>query len=215
MPYDRSESQEERRRRSDYPGIRWRDILLPPNLLSLSRLLFAIPAVILIVGGSGPKEDAWAAALLALSFVSDVLDGIVARTFHFISDLGKVLDPVIDKFVVIATALALAISSREPAFPYYLVAAIVLRDVVILVLATHALKEDHHLFVSSWTGKATTFVIVTTLLAFIVHSMVPDEVLSVLPWISLAMLALSSVDYFEMYWSVKHKRYPRPEDKKD
>lgn len=203
----RTISQEERRRQVHHVGIKARDLLLVPNLLSLSRLLFAVPAVYLIAISQSTRTDLYAGGLLVLSFLSDVLDGIWARTFNAISDLGKILDPLIDKIVMISTAAALTFTQHDPQLPVWLLAGILLRDVLIVVFATLVLAEDHHLFVSSWTGKATTFVLAVTLLAYLLKGFIPTTILVVLPWIGLTMLVLSSIDYLEKYWSVKHKRY--------
>ena len=184
-----------------------RDLLLVPNILSLSRLIFAVPAVILVLRAENEANDMIAVLLLFLSFITDVLDGVWARTFHAISDLGKILDPVIDKLVMFGVSMALALAARDPQLPLWLVAAIVFRDFNILFLATRVLHEDHHLFVSSWTGKATTLCLAFTMLAYLLDDYLPANLLQVLPYISLGLLVLTSVDYFEKYWSVRHKRY--------
>lgn len=65
-----------------------------PNLLSLVRLLM-IPMIIWLYC---EKEDYVAAAvMIVLSGLTDIADGIIARKFHLVSDLGKLLDPVADK----------------------------------------------------------------------------------------------------------------------
>lgn len=142
-----------------------------------------------------------------MGFVTDMLDGIVARTFKQISELGKILDPVIDKIVVFVTATALTFSNRDPSFPLWLLSAIIFRDLLILALATRALREDHHLFVSSWSGKTTTFAIALTLIFFLLDQYVPDGFIIVFPWVVFGLLVVSSVEYAEKYWSVRHKKF--------
>ncbi len=201
-------SQEEKRKRTNYPGIHVNDLLLLPNLLTLLRLVWAIPALVLIVVGQG-AYDLWAAGLLCLAFLTDVLDGFVARTFNLISDLGKVLDPVVDKLVVLSVAFALVLPFRDPALPIWLLLTIVFRDSIILIFAIRVLQEDHYLFTSSWTGKFATFAIATTLLAYLLIDYIPVNLLISLPLITEGLLILSGVDYLEKYWSVRHKRYQK------
>jgi len=198
-------SQEEKRRQVNHVGFHLRDVLLIPNLLSISRLFLAVPAIILIVLNNGPESDKLAVFLLFMSFVTDVLDGWWARTFHVISDLGKILDPVIDKFVVISVTLALGLTDRDPRLPLMIVIYAPFRDSMILFLARRVLKEDHHLFVSAWSGKAATFFMAITLIAYLIPQYLPERIYIVLPWIAMAFLLMSSVDYLEKYWSVKHK----------
>ncbi len=206
-PERRKISQDQKRRQVQYPGIHLSDLRLLPNILTLSRLAFILPAVILISQSRGPGQDMIAAILLLCGFVTDMLDGIIARLFKKISDLGKILDPIVDKVVVLSTAAALTFSAHEPRFPLWLFVAIVFRDGMILILATRALQEDHYLFVSSWPGKATTFAIAATLMIYLLDHYLFEEIVIVAPWVVLGLLALSSVDYIERYWSVRHKRF--------
>jgi len=206
-PERRSISQEEKRRHVNHSGIRLSDVWLLPNILTLSRLIFILPAVLIISRSKGGEQDVLAGILLLCGFITDMLDGIVARTFKMISDLGKILDPVVDKIVVLSTAAVLTFSSHEPRFPIWLFAAILLRDSMIFLFASKALKEDHHLFVSSWTGKATTFGIAITVMIFLFDQYVVPEIVMVAPWVVLGLLALSSLDYLEKYWSVRHKKF--------
>lgn len=78
----------------------WKTI---PNLLSFMRLLI-IPAVaVLFVKG----HLGWSIALIAISGLTDLFDGKIARRFNQVSDLGKMLDPVADKLTIITVAILL------------------------------------------------------------------------------------------------------------
>ena len=83
--------------------------LTVPNLLSLIRI-FLIPAfaVLYYKGHIG-----WAVLMLALSGISDFLDGKIARRFNQVSELGKILDPVADKLTQITIAVMLYIAFRS------------------------------------------------------------------------------------------------------
>lgn len=80
-----------------------------PNLLSLLRIVvIPIFAYFFIKG-----EAVLAIVMLALSGISDFLDGKIARKFNQVSDLGKVLDPVADKLTQITLAVLLFISFNK------------------------------------------------------------------------------------------------------
>lgn len=80
-----------------------------PNLLSLIRILLIPVFAVLFYNG----EYLWAVFVLFLSGLSDFLDGKIARRFNQISALGKVLDPVADKFTQITIAVMLFLEFRK------------------------------------------------------------------------------------------------------
>ena len=69
-------------------------IITIPNILSLFRLLL-IPVIMWLY--IVRKDPLWTTAVLALSGITDIVDGIVARKCHMVSDFGKAFDPVADK----------------------------------------------------------------------------------------------------------------------
>lgn len=88
---------------------RKKDILTIPNLISLLRLLMIPVYIILYVNADTACDYAVAAAVLALSCITDMADGWIARKFHMISDIGIVLDPIADKGTQGAVIICLAI----------------------------------------------------------------------------------------------------------
>ena len=121
-----------------------------PNILSFARLLLVPVFLVLVITG----EDVFALVVLVVSSATDFLDGLIARRFGLITRLGQLLDPAADRLFIFATIIGLAV--RE-IVPWWFVAAIVGRDVVLLVvgivLANHGFAPVpvHHL------GKVATF----------------------------------------------------------
>ena len=89
--------------------INWKkEILTIPNLLSLFRLLL-IPVYILIyLNATGASHYYLSAGILAVSCMTDLIDGKIARHFNMISTLGKILDPLADKATQFALMICLA-----------------------------------------------------------------------------------------------------------
>ena len=83
-----------------------------PNLLGYLRLLLIPVFLILYTGAKSAGEYGAAFSLLAISYLSDFIDGKIARKFDMVSDFGKALDPVADKLT--QAALVIAITSRYP-----------------------------------------------------------------------------------------------------
>jgi cardiolipin synthase len=126
-------------------------ILTVPNLLSIGRLgLVALSCYLLF----GPNDRVLAAAVLALAGATDFVDGYVARRFHQVSTLGKVLDPTCDRIVLGAGVIAIA---AYGAVPGWLAGLVLGREVVVslAVLALAALGAPR--IDVLWVGKAGTF----------------------------------------------------------
>lgn len=95
------------------------------NLISLGRLL-ATPAIVwLIVDGF----SAWAFWAFAAAGASDALDGLVAKRFGLETDLGRYLDPIADKVLLVAVFITLG---QAGSLPNWLVILVVSRDVLII-----------------------------------------------------------------------------------
>lgn len=130
--------------------INRREWLYIPNLLTLARLvLFPIPVIFIIRG-----NDLAALIALAIGIVTDVLDGYLARRLNQISDLGKLLDPLSDKLAAAALAIVLHIY-RD--LPFWAVALIIGRDLIILIVGAFSLKSKLPLPTSNQFGKFTAF----------------------------------------------------------
>lgn len=112
--------------RHDTLGDGWR-VLTIPNALSMLRLA-GVPVFLWLV--LGPEADGWALLVLALSGLTDWLDGVLARRLNQVSELGKLLDPVADRLYILAALLGLAL--RE-VIPWWLAIGIPLRDVLLLI----------------------------------------------------------------------------------
>lgn len=121
-----------------------------PNALSFVRLA-CIPAFLVLLAR---HQDGWAFAVLALSGASDFLDGRIARRYHQVSRLGQVLDPLADRLFIVSTVLALAL---RQIVPWWLVALILLRDLVGTVLVWSIRRLGYRGLPTHFLGKAATF----------------------------------------------------------
>lgn len=84
----------------------WKTI---PNLLSFIRILMVPLIAYLFVNG----HIAWSIIVVALSGLTDLFDGKIARRFNQVSNLGKILDPIADKLTVIVIAILLLLRFRQ------------------------------------------------------------------------------------------------------
>jgi CDP-diacylglycerol---glycerol-3-phosphate 3-phosphatidyltransferase len=123
-----------------------------PNLLTLLRIL-AIPLVGWLLTHPDPHA-AWTAMFVYLAAsLTDFFDGWIARRFGLVTALGKLLDPLADKLLVISTLLMLAVLHREPNLPGWLLVIVVGREFAVTGLRSIAAAEGIVLGADA-TGKA-------------------------------------------------------------
>jgi cardiolipin synthase len=133
------------------PGYDTDQVWTLPNVLSLLRLA-GVPLFLWLV--LGPRADGLAVAVLVVAGFTDWLDGQLARRWHQRSRLGQMLDPVADRFYILATLLGLAIRGI---IPWWLVVILVARDCTIALLVPILKTRGYSSLPVHFLGKAATF----------------------------------------------------------
>ncbi len=108
-----------------------------PNLLTLGRVA-VIPLLVVIMLSDSREAGFWAAALFGAAAVTDFIDGWLARKWGVVTVLGKFLDPLADKLIVMAALIMLIPYGRVPAWAVFLLLA---REVIITGLRSIASSE--------------------------------------------------------------------------
>jgi cardiolipin synthase (CMP-forming) len=123
-------------------------IVTVPNILSVSRIIL-LPIVLLLLF---KRQNAAAVAVMVVSWSTDALDGYLARKLNQVSNLGRVLDHLVDK-VWVGSVLVTLVFIRG--LPLFLAAAVILRDLLILA-GSGVIMKLRGLFVQSdVVGKIT------------------------------------------------------------
>jgi CDP-diacylglycerol--glycerol-3-phosphate 3-phosphatidyltransferase len=104
--------------------------------LTVGRAL-AVPVVVVLFAWDFPDHDYWATAVFAVAMATDWVDGWWARRTGRTSDLGRLLDPVADKLLVLTTLVMLV----DRVFPAWMVAAIIAREFLVTGLRLAALER--------------------------------------------------------------------------
>ena len=86
-----------------------KEIMTIPNMLSLFRLVLIPVYVVIYLNATEPVHYYIAGGILAVSCLTDLIDGQIARRFNMISTVGKVLDPFADKLTQFTLAVCLAV----------------------------------------------------------------------------------------------------------
>ncbi len=108
-----------------------------PNLLTMLRVAL-IPVVLWLISLDTPQTDFWAAMVYAVSAITDFIDGWLARRMGLISVLGKFLDPLADKLMVMAVLVMMTALDRVH---FAIVIIIVARELSITSLRVIAMSE--------------------------------------------------------------------------
>ncbi len=113
-----------------------------PNLISLFRMAL-VPFLVYLLTGTDRLSSALAALLFLVASATDYLDGFLARRYGMMSDLGKVLDPLADKLMIVAALIMLAAMHRsgDGGVPAWLVVMVVGRETAVTILRGIALTE--------------------------------------------------------------------------
>jgi cardiolipin synthase (CMP-forming) len=130
-------------------------------------------------------------------YVTDLLDGYLARRLNQISELGKIIDPLADKLAVGAIAILMFINGL---IPLWFILIVLVRDVLILVFGLYLKSRKKIVLMSNYPGKIAVFTIGLSL----VFSMFKDAELlrnisSLLYYISTILIVYSSILYFKRF----------------
>src|SRR6187402_3741282 len=124
---------ERRRRRRSLS----QDAFNVPNLLTMARVA-VIPLVIMLLGRGSPRDCVWAALVYSAAAITDLLDGYLARRMNVVSVLGKFMDPLADKLLVMAVLVYMVPMGRIPEWAVVLLLA---REISITSLRSIASSE--------------------------------------------------------------------------
>jgi CDP-diacylglycerol--glycerol-3-phosphate 3-phosphatidyltransferase len=163
-------------------------LLNVPNVLSFGRILLA-PAVAAVVIAH-PEGSLVAGALFLLTAGTDVIDGHLARSRGLETSLGKLLDPIADKLLVVAALVSLVAVDR---LGWWVVAVIAGREVLVTVLRAHAARRGAVLAAGT-AGKAKMFMQVAMVLALITVSDPSARWVDVLVGATVTLTLVSGAD---------------------
>lgn len=181
--------------------------LTVPNLLSVIRIL-----IVPFFAYYFLKDNIVASViLLVISGLSDAVDGLIARKFNQITELGKMLDPFADKITQATVAICLAI--KYPAICPLLILFIV-KEFAMLVLAVLLLKKQRKPCAAKWYGKVSTVlfylsvIVIVTMSIFQVDQAVFKLTANILLAITAVMMIYAGIKYFAVFRNLLRSEDP-------
>ena len=177
-----------------------KEIFSIPNLMSYFRILL-IPVFCVIYLNASSRTDFYiAAAVVLLSSLTDLFDGMVARKFNMVTELGKILDPVADKLT--HAALALCLATRFPMM-WILIALMVIKEGYMLIMGVKFLKKGKMLDGACWFGKVCTAVLFVGLMILFLFPYCSATFSNSLILIMMAVMVLTLVMYIPEFKKMK------------
>ena len=149
-------------------------IITIPNILSLFRLLL-IPVIVWLYVFR--QDYLWTTAILALSGITDIIDGIIARKCNMISDFGKAFDPVADKLTQIAILFCLVSRFQWMLLP---LCVLVVKEITAGIMGLMVIRKTGDVFGAVWHGKATTVSLYSMMIIHLLWFHIPGVVSGIL-----------------------------------
>lgn len=183
--------------------INWKkEIWTIPNLLSLFRLVL-IPVYVYIYLNAKQPEHYWiAGGILAVSCLTDLIDGKIARKFNMISNLGKVLDPLADKLTQLSLIICLSVHRRSLRV---MLALFLVKEFFQLFAMLFSLRKGKALDGALVIGKICTTVLFVSLIVMVLCPWLSETATDIITGVCCVFLAVSFVEYIRAYYG-KHKK---------
>lgn len=182
-----------------------KEIFTIPNLLSLFRLIL-IPIYIAIYLNARNSTDYYVAAgILAVSCLTDLIDGKIARHFNMISSLGKILDPLADKATQFTLIICLAIKYNVL---LYLVGLFVLKESFQLIAGGINLRKGKMLKGALYSGKICTTILFVSLILMVMLPNLSEKTVVVITIVDAIFMLIAFADYVVAYFFKENKFQP-------
>ena len=178
--------------------INWKkEILTIPNLLSLFRLVLIPVYVYIYLNASKAWHYITAGAVLAVSCLTDAVDGKIARKYNMISNVGKLLDPAADKITQLALTICLA--SKYPILKPVL-ALFVVKEAFQLIAVIVNFRQGKVLPGALMAGKVCTTVLFVSLIALVLFPNMNELLVDFIALTNGVFLSFSFVSYILAYY---------------
>jgi len=162
-----------------------------PNILSVIRI-FMIPVFVYFFFEY--YENLYLALIVfLLAGLTDIIDGYLARRNGWITNVGKVLDPLADKLLQCTVLICLAVKEVTP---YWFAGMFILKEAFMICGAFITFKKIHFVVKSNWYGKATTAIFYFVMFLILICK---ENLSDVVMWILLAVAVISAIFSMIMY----------------
>lgn len=168
-----------------------------PNCMGYFRILLIPVFCWIYLRAERPGDYYLAAGIILLSYITDFLDGQVARRFHMITEFGKFLDPVADKLTHGAVALCLVFRYEKM---IYLFLLMLLKEGFMTVMGIINLRHGRKLDGAKWFGKVCTGSLFVLLFLLVCWPAIPGVWADRLISLEILIMALTLILYIPEFY---------------
>jgi len=181
-----------------------KDIFTIPNILSLFRLALIPVYVLIYLNAKEPSHYFISAGILAVSCLTDLIDGKIARKFNMISTLGKILDPFADKLTQFTLILCLAVRYRAL---QYLFALFLVKEGFQTIAGMVNLHKGKMLNGALISGKICTTVLFISLILMVLIPTLEVKTVNTIAMVDALFMLIAFIDYIRAYFGKNKKVY--------
>ena len=186
-----------------------------PNKLTIFRIVLVPVIMIFILIPDSILSDTWAklvaAALFLIASLTDLIDGMLARKMQLITDFGKLMDPLADKFLVVGAMIAITAANSFEGIRWLTVWAVTIvffRELAVTSLRLVAKSSDGNVIAANFTAKLKTTLQIVCVMTILLEDVILTRYLPVPPYLfsyitiglMLILTVYSGFDYFRTYW---------------
>ena len=186
-----------------------KEVFTIPNMLSLFRLALIPVYVDIYMHATEMREYFLAASILAVSCLTDMVDGKIARHFNMISTVGKVLDPFADKATQFTLTVCLAI--KYPVL-WHLAGLFVIKEGFQLVAGLLTFRKGKMLSGALITGKICTCVLFVSLILLVLMPNLNQSIINTITVVDAIFMLISFIHYALVYFKKSPKIQDLPSD---
>ncbi len=166
-----------------------------PNILSVIRIILAFVFAAIFIWWY-PDGAVWAAVIFVVAGISDVVDGILARRFGWITNAGKILDPVADKLMQCISLICLV---ARDVLPLWILLVVIIKELMMGCGAIILFKKSHEIGVAKHFGKAYTVLFYAVVFLFLIAGESISEN-TIATFLLCAMMAVAGVGALVLYY---------------
>lgn len=174
-----------------------KELFTIPNLLSLFRLILIPVYVVIYLNAKESADYFLAAAILAVSCLTDLIDGKIARHFNMISTVGKILDPLADKATQFT--LIICLTMKYPVL-WYLVALFVVKEGFQLIAGSLRLRKGKMLKGALLSGKICTTLLFVSLIVMVLLPELHATTVNIIVFTDTIVMLFAFGDYILAYF---------------